>query len=158
MSPFALHLLHQAFFGGVAAAGFGVLFNCPPRLLWLCFAQGALALAVRTAGYELAGLSLPTASFVAAFFLSLVNRILEEPDSPRGSVLAVVGCIPMVPGSLAANGLIRLFGLLKTAPTDEVSSATAALESIVLVAFTLVGIGTALAIPPLVFPAKRRDD
>jgi hypothetical protein len=87
-----------------------------------------------------------------------VNRILEEPDSPRGSVLAVVGCIPMVPGSLAANGLIRLFGLLKAAPTDEVSSATAALESIVLVALTLVGIGTALAIPPLVFPAKRRDD
>lgn len=84
MSPFALHLLHQAFFGGVAAAGFGVLFNCPPRLLGLCFAYGALALAVRTAGYELAGLSLPTASFAAAFFLSLGNRILEEPDSPPG--------------------------------------------------------------------------
>ena len=33
----ALHLLHQVFFGGAAAAGFGVLFNCPPRFLWLSF-------------------------------------------------------------------------------------------------------------------------
>ena len=113
MSPFAPHLLHQAFFGGVAAAGFAVLFNCPPRLLWIAFGAGALALAVRTGGQETGGLSLPAASFIAAFVLALLNRILEPPDSPRGSVLAVVGCIPMIPGSLAAKGLMNLFELLK---------------------------------------------
>jgi uncharacterized membrane protein YjjP (DUF1212 family) len=94
MSVFAPHLLHQAFFGGVAAAGFAVLFNCPPRLLWIAFGAGALALAVRTGGQEIGGLSLPAASFSAAFVLALLNRILEPPDSPRGSVLAVVGCNP----------------------------------------------------------------
>ena len=31
MNNFWLHLFHQAFFGGIAAAGFGILFNCPPR-------------------------------------------------------------------------------------------------------------------------------
>jgi hypothetical protein len=70
MSPVASHLLHQALFGGIAAAGFGVLFNCPPRFLWLGFASGALALAVRTGGQEIAGLGLPAASFIAAFFLA----------------------------------------------------------------------------------------
>jgi uncharacterized membrane protein YjjP (DUF1212 family) len=104
MSPASFHLLHQAFFGGVAAAGFGVLFNSPPRLLSLGFAFGALALAVRTGRQELGGLGLPAASFIAALVLSALNRILEQPDSPRGSVLAVIGCIPMIPGSLAAKG------------------------------------------------------
>ena len=118
MSPFAPHLLHQAFFGGVAAAGFAVLFNCPPRLLWIAFGAGAFALAVRTEGQEIGGLGLPAASFIAAFVLALLNRILEPPDSPRGSVLAVVGCIPMIPGSLAAKGLMNLFELLKASPGE----------------------------------------
>src|SRR4029450_3613000 len=109
MSRFAPHLLHQAVFGGVAAAGFAVLFNCPPRLLWIAFGAGALGLAVRTGGQGICGLSLPAASFIAAFVLALLTRILEPPDSPRGSVLAVVGCIPVTPGRLAANGFLRRF-------------------------------------------------
>lgn len=158
MSPYLPHLLHQAFFGGIAAVGFGVLFNCPPRLLWLCFGSGALALALRTAGQDLAGLSLPAASFIAALLLALLNRTLEKPDSPRGSVLAVVGCIPMIPGSLAAKGLMNLFELLSATPRGGLLSTTAAVENLMLVAFTLVGIGTALAIPTLVFPVRRSGD
>jgi uncharacterized membrane protein YjjB (DUF3815 family) len=157
MSPVSSHLLHQALFGGIAAAGFGVLFNCPPRFLWLGFASGALALAVRTGGQEIGGLGLPAASFIAAFFLAALNRILEQPDSPRGSVLAVVGCIPMIPGSLAAKGLMNLFELLRATPGEGLPSASAAIENLMLVAFTLVGIGTALAIPPLVFPVERSE-
>ena len=158
MSPFVSHLLHQALFGGSAAAGFGVLFNCPPRLLWLCFASGALALAMRTGGHDIGGLGLPEASFIAAFLIAVLNRMLEQPDSPRGSVLAVVGCIPMIPGSLAAKGLMNLFELLRATPSEGLLSTTAASENLILVAFTLVGIGTALAIPTLVFPARRSEE
>ena len=61
------------------AAGFGVLFNCPPRLLGLCFGFGAFALTVRTAGQEINDLGLPAASFLAAFSLAVLNRILEQP-------------------------------------------------------------------------------
>ena len=52
MSPEFIHLIHQTFFGGLAAAGFGILFNCPPRIIGLCFGSGALALAVRTVGID----------------------------------------------------------------------------------------------------------
>ena len=158
MSPLAYHFLHQAFFGGMAAAGFGVLFNCPPRSLWLGFTFGALALAVRTAGQEFGGLGLPAASFIAALILAVLNRILEQPDSPRGSVLAVIGCIPMIPGSLAAKGLMNLFDLMRATPGEGFVPTTAAVENLMLVGFTLVAIGTALAIPPLMFPVKRSDD
>ena len=88
----------------------------------------------------------------------MLNRILEQPDSPRGSVLAVIGCIPMIPGSLAAKGLMNLFDLMRATPGEGFASTTAAVENLMLVAFTLVAIGTALAIPPLMFPVKRSDD
>jgi uncharacterized membrane protein YjjB (DUF3815 family) len=100
---------------------------------------------------------LPAASFLAAFSLAVLNRILEQPDSPRGSVLAVVGCIPMIPGSLAAKGLMNIFELLKASPGEGLLKAAAGQENLFLMVFTLVGIGTALAIPAVVFPPVRRE-
>jgi uncharacterized membrane protein YjjB (DUF3815 family) len=64
----------------------------------------------------------------------------------------------MIPGSLAAKGLMNLFDLMRAAPGEGFVSTTAAVENLMLVGFTLVAIGTALAIPPLMFPVRRRDD
>lgn len=96
VNNFWFHLFHQAFFGGIAAAGFGILFNCPPRMIWQCFASGAVALAVRTAG-QAANLNLAEASFAAALVVGTAERVLQEFQSSRGSLLALVGCIPMAP-------------------------------------------------------------
>ncbi|HEY5891690.1 MAG TPA: threonine/serine exporter family protein [Chthoniobacterales bacterium] len=152
-----LHLINQTVFGGIAAAGFGVLFNCPPRLITMCFGCGALALAVRTVGLDI-GLSLPVASFLAALFLSVVDRTWLRVQSVRGSVIAVVGCIPMVPGSLAARGLKNLFLLFHAAPEGGMLPLTIALESLVIVASTVAAIGTALALPTLLFPVKQHNE
>ena len=152
-----LHLLNQTIFGGLAAAGFGILFNCPPRIIGHCFGAGALALAVRTAGLDV-GLSLPIASFFAAFFLAIVDRTWLRVQSIRGSVIAVVGCIPMIPGSLAAKGLRNLFLLFNATPGEGILPLTTALESLVIVASTFAAIGTALAIPTLVFPVKQHEE
>jgi uncharacterized membrane protein YjjB (DUF3815 family) len=158
MNATFLHLLNQTFFGGIAAAGFGILFNCPPRVITLCFGSGALALAVRTIGCDVVGMSLPVASFFAAFFLAMSDRTWLRTQSVRGSVIAVVGCIPMVPGSLAAKGLKNLFLLFHATPGEGVIPLTAALENLVIVASTFAAIGTALAIPTLVFPLKQHED
>ena len=66
----------------------------------------------------------------------------------------------MIPGSLAAKGLMNLFELLKASPGEGLLAATAAVENLMLVVFTLVGVGTALAIPPLLFPVvpKQNND
>jgi len=156
MSPTFIHLIHQTFFGGLAAAGFGILFNCPPRIIGLCFGSGALALAVRTVGID-HGLSLPVASFFAALFLAMADRAWLRVQSVRGSVIAVVGCIPMVPGSLAAKGLRNLFLLFHASPGEGVLPLTTALENLVIVGSTFAAIGTALAIPTLLFPVNQHD-
>ena len=153
MNNFWLHFFHQAFFGGIAAAGFGILFNCPPRMILQCFGSGAVALAVRTAG-QTANLNLAEASFFAALVVATAERVLQL-QSSHGSILSLVGCIPMVPGSTAANGLMNLYALLRAQPSEEILAATDGMRHLLEVTFTLAAIGTALAIPRLIYPKKK---
>jgi len=150
MSPDSLQILHQSLFGAIAAVGFGVLFNCSSAMLLQCLGAGALTLAVRTIGLDL-GLSLPMASFLAALAIGIVDRAWQKAQSPRGSILAVVGCIPMIPGSLAAKALMGGFALLQSGPQD-VAAAIITQENMLRVVLTMAGIGTGLAIPTLVYP------
>jgi hypothetical protein len=53
---------------------------------------------------------------------------------------------------------MNLFELLRATPGEGLLSTTAAVENLMIVALTLVGIGTALAIPTLVFPVRQSDD
>ena len=151
--PLMHRILHQAIFGGLAAAGFGVLFNCPPRIIGLCFGSGALALAVRTFAQG-HGMSLPAASFVAALSLAIIDRTWQRAQSPRGSIIAVVGCIAMVPGSLAEKALMGFLALLHP-PENVMLPLSVALENLIITTFTLVAIGIGLCIPVLFSPQKR---
>jgi len=156
MSVQFLHILHQAFFGGVAAVGFAVLFNCKPSMLWLCFGAGALALATRTVAQE-CGFTLPLASFFAALLLATLDRVWQEFPSPRGSVLAVVGAIPMVPGGIAAKVLISLFAMVRTGIGPGTEATVDTWHNLITLVFTLAAIGTALALPSLIEPAATRN-
>lgn len=142
-----LNLLHQAFFGGVAAVAFGVLFNFPRRWLPLSFAAGAVALGVRTGVLE-AGHSLPFASFLAALTISVGAELWRKgPDLTR-AVLAVVGCIPMVPGSLASKGILGYFQLAQM-PTPDAALLVETTQNLAKFTLTIAVMGTALMLPSL---------
>lgn len=143
MSAGALHLLHHALFGAVAAAGFGVLFNFGLRALPWCAAAGALALLVRTLGLE-AHWSLEAASFVAAAVVAVAVRLVRPRQRQASGAMALAGCIPMVPGSFFAQAILGLLAL--TSPGGEAMLATTA-EYALRVLFTVGAIGAGLAIP-----------
>jgi uncharacterized membrane protein YjjB (DUF3815 family) len=140
------HLLHQAFFGAVAAAGFGVLFNFGPRSLLWCAAAGALALAVRTLGQD-AGWSLEAASFAAAVATSCAMALLHERLGAAGNAMALAGCIPMVPGAFFGQAILGMFAVTAPHPQNADTTALMAMEYMVRVIFTLAAIGAGLAIP-----------
>jgi uncharacterized membrane protein YjjB (DUF3815 family) len=122
-------------------------------MIWQCFGAGAVALAVRTTG-QAADLNLPEASFFAALAVATAERLLQQFHPTHGSILSLVGCIPMVPGSIAAKSLMNFFALLRTHPTEEILAAANGMKNLLEVTFTLAAIGTALAIPRLIFPRK----
>jgi uncharacterized membrane protein YjjB (DUF3815 family) len=155
MNSLFLQVAHQSLFGGVAATGFAVLFNCRPSMLPLSFGAGMLALGTRTI-LQGNGFTLPVASFFAAVMVSLTERLWNQYATPRGSILAVVGVIPMVPGSVAAKVIIGLFAILHAGLTESVEAVTLTWENSVLLMFTLGAIGSGLALPSLFETHKER--
>jgi uncharacterized membrane protein YjjB (DUF3815 family) len=146
-------LVHHMICGGIAAAGFGVLFNVRFSLLPWCVASGALALGVRTVCLA-AGWNLEGASFCAALAAGGAVQLLRHlcPDfSP--SALDVVGCIPLVPGSFAAKAIMGFYALTAGSGNDEQMLITAA-QYALRVVFTIGAIGTGLAIPTFLLRVK----
>lgn len=148
-----LRLLHQTACGAIAAAGFGVLFNIGYRSLLWCAASGALALAVRTLCLDY-GWSLEAASFAAALAVGSGVQVLRARTDISQTALDVAGCIPMVPGSFAAKGILGLFALTAPNPTGATETLITAVEYTLRVTFTIGAIGTGLAIPTLLLRVR----
>ncbi len=147
-------VLHDSICGGIAAAGFGVLFNVGFRTVPLCVGSGFLALAVRTSALSL-GWGFEASSFAAALTLGLAVQLLPSSIRVSRNVLHVVGCIPMIPGAFAARAILALFAITQSAsPTNDAHSAAMAFGLRVI--FTLGALGTGLAIPAL-FLRSRQD-
>lgn len=146
MSIDLLHLAHQALFGAVAAAGFGVLFNFGFRALPWCAACGALALLVRTLGLD-AGWSLEGASFAAAALVGLAVSVLRPRLRQASSAMALAGCIPMVPGSFFAQAILGLLSLTTPHAAGMEATLMTTMEHTLRVLFTVGAIGAGLAIP-----------
>jgi uncharacterized membrane protein YjjB (DUF3815 family) len=140
------HLLHQALFGALAAAGFGVLFNFGFRALPWCAAAGALALAVRTVGQDL-GWSLEGASFAAAIVTSCSVSMLRKQLGPACNAVALAGCIPMVPGAFFGQALLGFLSVTAPNLIDAEATLILAVQSLLRVIFTLGAIGAGLLIP-----------
>jgi uncharacterized membrane protein YjjB (DUF3815 family) len=141
-------LLHQTVCGAIAAAGFGLLFNVGMRQLPWCAGAGALALAVRSyctgQGWSLVG-----ASFAAALAVGAAVQLLRWRTELSQTALDVVGCIPMVPGSLAAKAILGLFAAASKTAIEDAGVLMMALQYTLSVTFVTGAIGTGLAIPTL---------
>lgn len=139
-------LAHQAVFGGVAAVGFGVLFNFGWRRLVWCFVAGMLALGVRTFCQDLHW-SLEAASFAAATVTSCAAILMKRSIGTACHAVALAGCIPMVPGAFFGQALLGFFALTAPNPTDAVNTIVLSMEAMLRVIFTLGAIGAGLTIP-----------
>jgi uncharacterized membrane protein YjjB (DUF3815 family) len=140
------HILHQALFGAIAAAGFGVLFNFGARTLVWCAGMGMLALAVRTTGQS-AGWGLEVASFVAALTTSGVVFIVLRRLGAASNAIALAGCIPMVPGAFFNQALLGFLALSAPEPQHADVTIIQSIQAMLHVVFTLGAIGAGLAIP-----------
>ncbi|MBB4198097.1 hypothetical protein CCR94_20625 [Rhodoblastus sphagnicola] len=139
-------VLHQAFFGGLAAAGFGVLFNFGPRSLALCAGAGAFALAVRTLGLD-ANWTLEAATFVAALATASVAMIGLRGIGAAAQAIALAGCIPMVPGAFLNEALLGFFTISASEAVNAEAAILPSLQAMLRFIFTLGAIGAGLAIP-----------
>lgn len=159
MSTEFLYFVHATVCGGLAAAGFGMLFNVGFRGLPWCAASGALALALRTIALS-EGWRLEAASFGAALLVGIVVQVLPSGIEVSRNALHVVGCIPMIPGGYAAKALLGLFAIANEAHNGSNGALISAMDNTVRVVFTVGALGTGLAVPILLLrrPTPRGDE
>ncbi|MBK1666152.1 hypothetical protein CKO38_16720 [Rhodospirillum rubrum] len=149
-----LYLAHQTVFGGLAAAGFGVLFNIRLKALPWCALAGGLALCVRTLAMG-QGLSLEAGSFLAAVAVGLGVQLAHVRGRLARSALAAAGCIPMIPGSIAAKAILGLFALTDHQTDAEAMAQT--MQYVLRVIFTFAAIGVGVAFPMQIFRRRGLD-
>ena len=145
-APLMFDVAHQAAFGALAAWGFGVLFNFDWRSLIWCSALGALALGVRTLALA-GGWSLEAASFAAALAAGAVVTLTSRRRGEGADMIALAGCIPMVPGAFFGKAILGLFAVTAPALAHPQETAIFAIVAMTRVVLTLGAIGAGLAIP-----------
>ncbi len=109
-----LTLPDDMLFAAIAAVGFAILFNVPPRVLWGGALCGALGHGLR---YLLiaAGWQIEVATFGGALLVGTLGFLLARWQRLPTMLFTVSGVIPMVPGTFAFStmiGLLRAVGML----------------------------------------------
>jgi uncharacterized membrane protein YjjB (DUF3815 family) len=107
VNPLLLALLADAFWSAVAATGFAILFNVPPRALPGCAVAAACGHALRTWAMQL-GLPIEPASLLAATLIGFMSVYLSRRFKSPTAIFTVPAVIPMVPGTFAFRTMLGI--------------------------------------------------
>ncbi len=137
----------DAFWSGIAALGFAILFNVPRRVLYACVLCGALGHAMREVAIQV-GLPLPTATLVGSSVVGFMAIFLARYHKMPSSIFAITGAIPMVPGVFAFRTMIYI---LQIPEADNSDILLIAARNGVMTGLVLAAIAIGIAAPRLIF-------
>jgi uncharacterized membrane protein YjjB (DUF3815 family) len=150
-----LTLVQDAFWSGVAAVGFAILFNAPRRTLPGCMICGALGHVLRTILMQNAGFSIEAATLAGATVVGFVGSFFARQWHTPAAIFTVSGAIPLVPGVFAYRTMI---GLLQIAAADPTTGETVLIQTsinAIKTALILASIAGGIAAPALIFERRR---
>ena len=107
MNPQITALLADAFWSAIAATGFAILFNVPPRALPGCAVAAAIGHALRTWAIQ-QGLPIEPATLLAATTIGFLGVYLARWFQSPTAIFTVPAVIPMVPGTFAFRTMLGI--------------------------------------------------
>ena len=144
--PGALPVGVDAFFAGLAAAGFALLFNVPPRAIIFCIVAGAVGHGLRTALQQL-DVPLPLSSFVGALMAAVVALLAGRFHRVPPVVFAFPGVVAMIPGSYGFRAGIAGLQVMELGSAASATLVATTLGLAITTAVTTIAIGLGLALP-----------
>ncbi|MBB4349368.1 threonine/serine ThrE exporter family protein [Aliirhizobium cellulosilyticum] len=146
--PGTLHVPEDLLFSGVAAAGFALLFNVPPKGIAFCVLAGMTSHGLRTALELEAGLTLPIASLIGALAAGVIARLAAHVHRVPAVVFAFPGVVAMIPGSFGFRAGIGGLQIMAQggATSPELVATTLGLAITTAVTTIAIGIGLALSL------------
>lgn len=148
-------LVEDAFWSGIAAMGFAMLFNVPQRVLIACMAAGAAGHAVRTLMMEYFGMTIAPATLAGATVVGFMGYFFAHYYEVPSAVFTVSGAIPMVPGVFAYRTMIYAIRITSTDTAIAQQSLLDASVNGITTALILAGIAVGIAAPSLLFERHR---
>ena len=91
---------------------------------------------------------------MAALAVGAATQLIRWCMEISPTTLDVVGCIPMVPGSLAAKAILGLFAAAGKTAIEDAGVLMMPLQYTLSVVFVMCAIGTGLAIPTLLLRVR----
>lgn len=145
-----LEIILKSLAAGVAAAGFGILFNVPLRTLFPVGILGALGGLVKF-GSMYFGTGIVFASFLSAIIIGLVSiRMAYSKDSPP-LVFYIPSVIPLVPGFFIYRMMLGIMSLTSVNDTDlYLENLIATVNNGTKAIFILISLGIGVAVPMLI--------
>jgi uncharacterized membrane protein YjjB (DUF3815 family) len=114
-------LLQKSIWCGVAAVGFGILFNVPRRTLWIIGVMGMAGGATKFT-VLLFGNGIIIASLLAAILVGFLSIPAAHRKHSPPMIFAIPSVIPLVPGAFAYRTMLGLINLTGNVTSDTYST------------------------------------
>ncbi len=151
MSPETLGVfLQDVILSGVVAAGFAILFNVPPRLLFACALGGAAGRVVRDLLMG-GGMNIEPATLIGSLVIGIMGEYFAHRYKTLALIFTVSASIPMVPGVFAYRGMLGLIRLSNATGDTGLMYLTEAAINLTKTGIILGTISVGIAMPVLLF-------
>ncbi len=147
-------LLQDLLWSGITAAGFGVLFNVPVRLLLACAICGACGRATRDLLMG-GGVQIEAATLAGSVVVGMLGELCARRFHAPALVFTVSGAIPMVPGVIAYRAMIGLINVSQADATTANAVILDALINLVKTGLILGALAAGIAAPTLLFRRRK---
>ena len=157
-----LKLIEVSFWSGIAAVGFGLLFNMPRSAIFTVFALGFGAGFIKF-GLMHFNFHVVLGSFLAAFFVGLISIPMAHKIHQPPVVFSIPPVIPMIPGYFAYETVLSIMNFIFM--EDDSSKRILLIDAIFKNGFTmvfiLISLTVGVALPMLILrksTVKKLDD
>lgn len=154
MMPIIWEILQDAFWSGIAAVGFAVLFNVPRRTLVGCALAGAAGHASRTLLMSW-GIGIELGTLIGAAVVGFLGHYFGQRWHAADLVFTVPGVIPMVPGSFAFRTMIGVLELVNLGAFAGTPVLVEASVNAIKTGLILAAIAGGIAAPSLLFQRQK---
>ncbi len=145
-----LEIIENGIWAGIAALGFGLLFNIPKQIISRVFILGFLAGLVKFGCLHL-HCNIVTASFFAAILVGMVSILFAQKHHFPVVILSIPSVIPMIPGFYAYKTVlaIRQFTFVSTYSAEQIHLLNNIFVNGFSTLFILFALTTGVSIPIL---------
>lgn len=107
MVNLVLNILEVAVWSGIAAVGFGILFNIPKKAIFTVFVLGFTAGFIKFVLLKLS-MDIILASLIAALFVGVLSMPLAHKIHQPPVIFSIPAVIPMIPGYFAYETVLSV--------------------------------------------------